>query len=452
MLEKSTAADLSAPQLWESVRDKLRAETETQDFHSWIAPLALKGFSGGVVELSVPTRFKRDWVRSHYADRIRALWAQESGAPARIEVVVGAGEEPAPREVALPPAANDGAPQDTLSAPLDPRCTFAHFIKGPANALAAAAAGKMAAGEASFNPLYIHGAVGLGKTHLLQALAAARRAASPSETVAYMTAERFMFRFVQALRSKDTMAFKAACRGIDMLLVDDIQFICGKEATQDEFLSVLDALTAEGKPVAVAADRAPAELDAISDRLRSRLGGGLVAVVTAPDEELRLKILESRRAMLGRDIPDDVLALLAARVDSNVRALEGALNRLVAHAELTARALDTATAEDILKDVLRTGEGSLTISDIQKKVASHYGLKVADMISPRRTRAVARPRQVAMYLCKALTQFSLPDIGRAFGGRDHTTIIHGVRKVEDMMARDQALASDVEALKRALAG
>jgi chromosomal replication initiator protein len=443
---------------WESVKAVLRREAGEHNFRSWLQPVGFLSCGGGVLELSAPTRFMRDWVRAHYADRIRALWAQDAAPLARVDVTVVSSSTPATAAdpaPAIPSPANDqprSAAEDSLSSPLDPRCSFAHFMTGPANALAAAAARKVADGVSEFNPLYIHGGVGLGKTHLLQAIAAEARAQRPAARVVYMTAERFMHRFVEALRSKDTMAFKAACRGIDMLLIDDLQFVCGKEKTQDELLSALDALMSEGKAVAVVADRVPGALDGIDARLRSRLSGGLVARIEVPDQALRLSILQSKRALLKRDIPDAVLEFLAANVTSTARELEGALNRLIAHAELMGRALTPETAQELLSDLLRAGTRRASIEDIQKAVAARYGLKLADFLSPRRARNVARPRQVAMYLAKALTTHSLPDIGRRFGGRDHTTIIHGVRRIEELMAEDAGFASEVEALRREIEG
>lgn len=445
----------SVEERWESMKAILRREAGETNYRSWIAPVSALSLRAGVLELGAPTRFVRDWVKTHYADRIRAVWAQKFGPLARVECVIAA---PAEKAVAAPvvlDVANDAAPvagAEGLSSPLDARYVFDTFVTGPSNAVAAAAARKVAEGAASFNPLYIHGGVGMGKTHLLHATAAAIRARRPGARVVYMSAERFMFLFVQALRRKDTMEFKAQLRAADVLLLDDLQFICGKEATQDEFLAALDALLAEGRQAVVAADRSPLDLDGVGERLRSRLSGGLVARVEAADRDLRLAVLKSKAALIGRAVPEDVLEFLADRVTSNLRELEGALNRLVAHAELAGRAVTVETAEEVLRDILRAAGRTVAPEDIQKAVAAHYGIRISDLLSPRRAREVARPRQVAMYLCKALTPHSLPDLGRRFGGRDHTTIIHGVRKIGDLMARDAELARDVEALKRALAG
>lgn len=435
---------------WEALKSLLQQESGDNNFRSWIMPITPKALSSGVLELAVPTRFMRDWVKTHYADRIQALWSQNFGALVRVDVTVSSVASPQRAiPVTLPAAANDTAVVADFSSPLDPRYTFDTFVVGASNALAAAAARKVAESDAAlFNPLYIYGSVGLGKTHLLHATAAAVRLRKPQAVVAYMSAERFMYRFVQALRNKDTMSFKSFFRTADALLIDDIQFICGKESTQDEFLHAFNALIDHGKQVIVSADRPPHELDGTSDRLRSRLGMGLAVKVENTTPDLRVAILKSKTALLKRDVPLEVIDLLASRITSSVRELEGGLNRLIAHAELTGQPVSTAAALPLLQDLLRPNGRGATMDDIQKKTVEHYGLRIADMTSPRRTRAVARPRQVAMYLCKTLTEHSLPDIGRKFGGRDHTTVIHAVRTIEALIASDPVLARDVEALKR----
>lgn len=454
LAQGAASVAVSVEERWEAVKAALRREAGETNFRSWIAPVSALDFRGGVLELGAPTRFVRDWVRTHYADRIRALWTQKFGALARVECMIAGGAASLAAEPAAPAVANDAAPvaAEGFSSPLDGRYTFETFVTGPSNAMAAGAARKVAEGAASFNPLYIHGGVGMGKTHLLHATAAAIRARRPGARVIYMSAERFMFLFVQALRRKDTMEFKAQLRAADVLLLDDLQFICGKEATQDEFLAALDALLAGGRQAVVAADRAPAELDGVGERLRSRLSGGLVTRIEAADRDLRLTVLKSKAALMGRGVPEDVLEFLADRITSNLRELEGALNRLVAHAELAGRAVTVETAEELLRDILRVADRSVTPEDIQKAVVAHYGIRMSDLLSPRRARDVARPRQVAMYLCKAMTPHSLPDLGRRFGGRDHTTIIHGVRKIGELVARDAEIARDIEALRKALAG
>lgn len=448
---------------WEAVRSSLHQETGDNNFRSWIQPISFQSFGNGVLNLGVPTRFMRDWIRTHYEPRIRSLWLQNGSGLNHIEISVAAAPAVTlPSAGMILPSAPSLAANDAVvdgegtaadfSSPLDPRYTFDNFVVAPSNALAATAARRVAESDSIlFNPLYVYGAVGLGKTHLLQASVAALRARNLGAKAIYMSAERFMYHFVQALRRKDTMAFKARFRAIDILVIDDIQFICGKEATQDEFLSTFNALLDEGKQIVVAADRSPAELDGVSERLRSRLGGGLAVRIEPAAYPLRLSILQLKRDLLKRDIPDEVLAFLAAGITTNVRELEGGLNRLVAQAELMGRAVNIETAQDLLQDLLRAGVRRLSIEDIQKKVTEHYDIRMSDMLSPRRARTVARPRQVAMYLAKVLTEHSLPDIGRKFGGRDHTTIIHGIRRIEALMTSDPAIAQDVAVLKRALA-
>lgn len=457
--DRNANADTAAVR-FDNLKPALQKEFGETAFRSWIAPIEARTAAAGVLELGVPTRFIRDWVKTHYADRLRGIWTQAYGPIARIDVVVAASTRPAtPQQIAAlaptAPVANENEAegvQNGLSSPLDPRYTFDNFVTGKSNELAFAAAKKLSESDtALFNPLYIHGAVGLGKTHLMQAAGHTFRARHKPARVLYLSAEKFMYQFVKALRFKDTMSFKEQFRNVDVLMVDDIQFIAGKEATQEEFFHTFQALIDQGKQVIVTSDRAPSALD-VEDRLKSRLGGGLVVDVRQTDEELRLRILQSKCKMLGRDVAADVLSFLARKIVSNVRELEGALNRLIAHADLTARALTVESAEELLHDLLRANDRRVSIEDIQRKVAEHYNIRFSDLLSPRRARPVARPRQVAMYLCKMLTVHSLPEIGRKFGGRDHTTIIHGVRKIEELVKEDATLAGDVEALKRQIAG
>ncbi|MDE1153089.1 MAG: chromosomal replication initiator protein DnaA [Micavibrio sp.] len=455
------AAAPAMPAQFDSIKTALHKEFGETVFRSWIAPLEFVAATGGVLQLSVPTRFIRDWVKSHYADRIRSLWQQRVGSVARVDISIS-GKASVPQHSGAafdtPVIANEnaGKPEakslETPTSPLDPRYTFENFVTGKSNELAYAAARKIAESETvAFNPLFLQGGVGLGKTHLMHAIAHDVRAKNPNRKVIYMSAEKFMYEFVRALRFKDTMSFKEQFRSVDVLMIDDIQFICGKESTQEEFFHTFNALIDQGKQIIVSADKSPSDLDGIEERLRSRLGMGLVADIHATTYELRLGILQSKCAMLKRDLPQDVLEFLATRVTANVRELEGALNRLIAHAELVNRPVTVDTAMDLLADLLRANDRRIGIEDIQKKVAEHYNIRLADMHSPRRARPVARPRQVAMYLAKQLTTHSLPEIGRKFGGRDHTTIIHGVRKIEELLAADPALRDDIERLKRAIA-
>ena len=463
-VQKETAADMDNTLMhrFDDVKSRLRAEIGDTAFRTWVQPVEAVSYRGGTLEVAAPTRFIRDWVRTHYADRIRTIYAQQYNGCTRVECTVDASAAPAPaarspHATAYEPVvtANENAdmPVEDISSTLDARFTFDNFIVGPTNELAYAAALRLAKGDdVNFNPLFLQGGVGLGKTHLMQAIAHMVRDTQPQKRVIYMSAEKFMYQFVRALRARETMAFKEQFRAVDILMIDDIQFICGKESTQEEFFHTFNALIDQGKHVVLSADKAPGDLDGLDERLRSRMGMGLVAGIQMGDHDLRLKMLHAKCALMKRGLPSDVLDFLARKITSNMRELEGALNRLIAHAELINRPVTLESAEELLQDLLRASERRVTIEDIQRRVADHYNLRIADILSPRRARPVARPRQIAMYLAKALTQHSLPEIGRKFGGRDHTTIIHGVRKVEELMERDANLAADVDSLRRLIAG
>jgi chromosomal replication initiator protein len=441
------------------VQGLLRAEVGDLTFNTWLAPLQLLGPEGDRIVFAVPTRFLRDWVDSHYADRIRSLWRRfnpEIGGVTVVVQPVTTVAEPAvstPPE-ALPPRAEDTSGLDEIGAPLDPRATFENFVVGKPNELAFAAAKRVAELETPpFNPLFLYGGVGLGKTHLMHAIAWEIRRAAPGRKVVYLSAEKFMYQFIKALRFRDTMSFKELFRSADVLMVDDVQFIGGKESTQEEFFHTFNTLIDRGRQIVISADRSPAELAGLEERIRSRLGWGLVADIHPTTYELRLGILEAKVERLGgAPVPRNVLEFLARRITSNVRELEGALNRVVAQSTLVGTDITLDMAQDVLADLLRAHERRVTIEEIQRRVAEHYQIKISDMQSARRARAVARPRQIAMYLAKQLTPRSLPEIGRKFGGRDHTTVMHAVRKVEELRATDPALNDDVELLRRILKG
>jgi chromosomal replication initiator protein len=357
------------------------------------------------------------------------------------------------------PVAPISAAHESLGgSPLDPRLTFESFVVGRSNTLAHAAARQVAQGcrgdAVMFNPLYIHAGVGLGKTHLLQSLAWAGNATAERK-VLYLTAERFMYGFVAALRAQNALAFKEALRAIDVLVIDDLQFLQGK-STQVEFCHTLNALIDAGRQVVIAADRPPSELESLDERVRSRLAGGLVVEMGSLGEDLRLEILKSRVAAAkhhhpGFDVPPPVLLFIAKTVTHNGRDLEGALNRLLAHSKLTGQSITLEMAEREVRDLIRPQEPKrVKIEEIQRIVARQYNVSRADLLSSRRTANVVRPRQVAMYLAKTLTLRSLPEIGRRFGGRDHTTVLHAVRKIENLVNTDTALAEEIELLKRQL--
>jgi chromosomal replication initiator protein len=453
--------DGTTTEQWARVRAALREEFGENAYRSWLKPLTFEGLDGDTVHLSVPTRFMRNWIESQYGERLTALWASERQS-IRTVSVRQAKQRPATQDLpdeaaALPDTEITEAPEDVaaanLSAPIDPRFTFETFIVGKPNELAFAAARRVAeAPNVPFNPLFLFGGVGLGKTHLMHAIAGHIRTAAPQKKVLYLSAEKFMYQFIRALRYKDTMAFKEMFRSVDVLMIDDVQFIAGKESTQEEFFHTFNALVDQNRQVVISADKSPAELDGIEDRMKSRLGWGLVAEIHSTTYELRLGILQSKAEQMQVDVPVKVLEFLAHRISSNVRELEGALNRLVAYANLVGRPITLENAQDVLHDLLRANDRKATIEEIQKRVAEHYNIKVSEMHSARRSRAVARPRQVAMYLSKQLTARSLPEIGRKFGGRDHTTVMHAVKKVDELRQSDHSFAEDVELLRRMLEG
>ena len=449
---------------WKRVRGRLRAELGEAAFKTWLRPLSLDGVAGGEVVMRVPSGNMKDWVMSRCGGRLRDLWCGENGDVTDIVIRVGRPRRRATRREAttvrrdLEAIRPDGAAPDVpaeadrLAASLDPRLTFENFVVGKTNEFAHAAAQRVAASdEVAFNPLFLYGGVGLGKTHLMHAIAWRVRDEKPGRRVLYMSAEKFMYKFVRALRYKDTMAFKDRFRTVDVLMIDDIQFIAGKDSTQEEFFHTFNALVDRNRQVVISGDRSPSDIDGIEERLRSRLGWGLVADIHPADYELRLGILEAKAARFaGAPVPRRVMEFLAHKIASNVRELEGALNRVLAHAQLVGRPITLESAQELLRDLLRAQDRRVTIEEIQKKVAEHFKIRMADMVSARKQRAIARPRQIAMYLAKRLTSRSLPEIGRKFGGRDHTTVMHGVRRVEELMAGDRAFAEDVELLERML--
>jgi len=467
---------------WSRVKGRLRSSVGEDVYSSWFARMDLESVQQQSVHLSVPTKFLRSWIQAHYADRVLTCWQAEIPAIDRIDLTVRSAARcvtpvkdtataadplratdrdqtrPAP-ELRVTASAPVSAGHDALGgSPLDPRLTFASFVVGRSNTLAQAAARQVAEGRRGdnvmFNPLYIHAGVGLGKTHLLQAVTWAGNA-NPDRKVLYLTAEKFMYGFVAALKTQNALAFKEALRGIDVLVIDDLQFLQGK-STQAEFCHTLNALIDAGRQVVIAADRPPADLESLDDRVRSRLAGGLVVEMGSLGEDLRLGILKSRVAAARThhadfDVPAPVLDYLAKTITHNGRDLEGAVNRLLAHSKLNAQPVTLEMAEREVRDLIRPQEPKrIKIEDIQRVVARQYNVSRSDLLSSRRTANVVRPRQVAMYLAKTLTLRSLPEIGRRFGGRDHTTVLHAVRKIEALVSKDIALSDEVELLKRQL--
>lgn len=446
---------------WMRVRSRLQAEYGEAAYRSWLKPMVFMALEDGRIVIAVPTDFMREWVETQYAQRLMDLWADENSKICGIKIITApaaAARQSRPRhEVAVPgryPAPeHNGATIENMSAPLDKRLTFDSFVTGKPNELAFAAARRVAeSAEVTFNPLFLYGGVGLGKTHLMHAIAWQISRQDPGRRILYLSAEKFMYQFIRALRYKDTVAFKEQFRSVDVLMIDDFQFISGKDSTQEEFFHTFNALIDQNRQIVISADKSPNDLEGIEERMRSRLGWGLVADLHPTTYELRLGILQSKAEPMGVEMPPKVLEFLAHRITSNVRELEGALNRIVAYASLVGRPVTLESAQEVLHDLLRANDRKVTIEEIQKRVAEHFNIKLAEMSSARRSRAVARPRQVAMYLAKQLTARSLPEIGRKFGGRDHTTVMHAVRKVDELRGLDAAFAEDVELLKRMLEG
>jgi len=435
-----------AIELWEQVREKLRLEAGETVFQNWLGLLSLSSYSNGKIVIAIHSKFHKDWIEPRYGNRIRSLWHGFSKDVSSVTLIVDerlAGRVTKKSEDASSSILN-------LSSPLDPRYTFDKFVVGPSNDFVVAAAQRISdSEEVSFNPVVIYGGVGLGKTHLMHAIAWKIREINPSRRVVYLSAEKFMYQFVRALRQQETMAFKEQFRSADVLMIDDVQFIAGKNSTQEEFFHTFNALVDQNKQIIVSSDRSPADLEGIEERLRSRLGWGIVGEIHQTTYELRLGILQSKADDLRNcSIPKNVIEFLAHKIISNVRELEGALKRLVAHSQLIGRPVSLESAHDVLHDLLRVNNRRVTIEEIQKKVAEHFNIRLSDMSSPRRARAVARPRQIAMYLSKQLTSRSLPEIGRTFGGRDHTTVMHAVSRIEALMLEDSMIADDLELLKR----
>jgi chromosomal replication initiator protein len=447
---------------WQKISASLHVQFGEAIYRSWLKPLQFEGVNDRHVQLSVPTRFMREWINTHYIDTVTELWSVEPATEGyTLEIIIAsptASASPAQEKnvIVHPSWSNAETPEQdmTLGAPLDPRYTFENFVVGKPNELAHAAARRVAESAQvvpGCNPLFLYGGVGLGKTHLMHAIAWHIRKNSPNRRVMYLSAEKFMYQFVKALRFKESFAFKEQFRSVDVLMIDDVQFISGKDSTQEEFFHTFNALIDQNKQLVISGDRSPSDLEGIEERVRSRLGWGLVADIHTTSYELRLGILQSKTEQMSHvDIPVKVIEFLAHKITSNIRELEGALNRVVAHATLVGRPVTMETVQEVLHDLLRANDRRITVEDIQKAVATHYNIKVSDMHSARRSRSVARPRQVAMYLSKKFTTKSLPDIGRRFGGKDHTTVMHAVKRVDELIGTDAEFCSDVELLSRML--
>ncbi|MDG1116215.1 MAG: chromosomal replication initiator protein DnaA [Flavimaricola sp.] len=439
-------------ELWGQVRETLRGAVGANNYTNWIEPLDFEALTDGVATFNVPTGFIGNYVAQNFGDQI-LFHIKNAGQPVqRLQFsTVSQASRVKPQ-----PAPAPNVTEVERGASLDARFTFDTFVVGKPNELAHAAARRVAeGGPVTFNPLFLYGGVGLGKTHLMHAIAHELRHANPQVNVLYLSAEQFMYRFITSLRDKRMMDFKQLFRSVDVLMVDDVQFLAGKDSTQEEFFHTFNALVDGQKQIIISADRAPGEIKDLEDRIRSRLQCGLVVDLHPTDYELRLGVLQSKELYYRSQYPglvihSGVLEFLAHRISTNVRVLEGALTRLFAFASLVGREIDMDLVQDCLSDVIKTSDRKITIEEIQRKVSDHYNIRFSDLIGPKRLRVYARPRQVAMFLAKQHTSRSLPEIGRKFGGRDHTTVMHGVRRIEELINTDSQIADDVELLRRSL--
>jgi|TARA_R100000501_G_scaffold15113_1_gene27415 chromosomal replication initiator protein len=458
--DKSTNAAMTsgfdADARWTEVRDALQGELTARTWSSWFANVALVGVEDDCAILSAPTAFAADWIRGQYAERLRMLWSRGDSPVTHVRIVAGAAviESDTPISDIEIPAASPVPLQDEV---LNPRYTFDRFVIGKANELAYSAAQTMAdGGEPGFNPLFLHGVTGVGKTHLMHAIGWEYRRHNPHAHIVYMSAEKFMFEFVTAMRAKDTLAFKNRLRGADLMMIDDVQFIGGKDTTQEELFHTMNEVINAGRRLVISADRCPQDLERVEARVRSRLAWGLVADINPAEYELRLNIvyekLSARTPEERALVPDEVADFIAQKVTANVRELEGALNRILAFAKTRRMPVDIDRARALLADVVRASTRRVTVDVIQRQTADFYNIKLSDMMSARRAREVARPRQIAMYLAKRLTPRSFPDIGRRFGGRDHTTVMHAVKRIEALRADDGELSADIDRLERMIDG
>ncbi|WP_235924237.1 chromosomal replication initiator protein DnaA [Pseudoroseicyclus tamaricis] len=450
---------------WQTVREDIKGAIGAGAWKTWIEPLKFGEVKGGVASFTVPTTFFGNYVSQNFGEHIlyqlrrsgESVERLNFGAAANLRNQPVAASAPAAPEAA-PAAPAPGAPSSApaSNAGLDPRYTFERFVVGKPNELAHAAARRVAeGGEVTFNPLFLYGGNGLGKTHLMHAIAHELRARSPEKVVLYLSAEQFMYRFISALREKRMFDFKQMFRAVDVLMVDDVQFIAGKDSTQEEFFHTFNALVDSRKQIVISGDRLPGDMKDMEERIRSRLQCGLVVDLHPTDFELRVGILQSkvehyREQYPGLQIREGVLEFLAHRISNNVRVLEGALTRLFAFASLVGREITLDLVQDCLSDILRASDRKISIDEIQRKVSDHYNIRLSDLIGPKRLRHYARPRQVAMYLSKTMTNRSLPEIGRRFGGRDHTTVIHAVKRIEELKGKDAQIAEDLELLRRML--
>ena len=462
---KETLKDEHNIEIWDKVKDRLRKELGETLYRSWLKPLKLKKINKNTIVLSAETTLVRDRVERQYTDRLVSIWASEKPGINNIKVSLETNNPKKNISLTNSEVENHSKNiikntysfhkslknEDILLSRLDKRLTFENFVVGSPNELAFAAAKRVAEADfVPFNPLFLYGGVGLGKTHLMNAIAWVIQQKNPNRKVVYISAEKFMYQFIKALRSKDVMNFKQEFRSVDVLMIDDVQFISGKEHTQEEFFHTFNALVDRGCQIVLSADKSPNDLSGMEERLKSRLGWGLVTDIQPTTYELRLGILQSRAEMSGITFPDDVLEFIAKKIKSNVRELEGALNRIIAHTTLVGKKITLENTIDVLSDILRANNKLVTIEDIQKQVSEHFSIKMSEMFSARRSKSVVIPRQIAMYLSKELTNLSYPEIGRNFGGKDHTTIIHASKKIDKLFNENSNISEDIRLLKSIL--
>jgi chromosomal replication initiator protein len=430
---------MSATSIWEQVLGRIEPKVGRHSFHTWFKPTSMLTDDGTRVSVKVPNLLFTEWLPKHYSV-VLAEALNDVGRPnTELIFVPEEGRPSAP----TPPHVTSGLPEDrpsgtiTAAVGLNPRYTFDTFIVGPSNQFADAACRAVAeAPSRSYNPLFIYGGVGLGKTHLMHAIGHYVAQHSHGLKLTYISSERFMNEMINAVRFDRILDFRERYRSVDVLLVDDIQFVSGKEGTQNEFFHTFNALHDAQKQIVISSDRPPHEIPALEERLRSRFEWGLIADIQPPDIETKVAILKKKAETESVPLPDAVAMYMASRIKSNIRELEGSLIRLIAYASLTGRGLTLDLAQEVLRNVRDQDEKAVTIEQIQKFVADYYQLKLADLKSRNNSKSVAMPRQVAMYLCKSLTHASLPEIGRSFGGKHHSTVIHSIKKVEEMRKKE----------------
>ena len=463
-INQKKLSEISLKEQWGNVLKKLNTEYGNEVFNSWIKNISIKHLEGDTINFTVPSRFTRDWITSHYLDKIIYFLNNENSEIRRVKINIDKSLSANMHSIDSSDLfQNNFSNNSKLNKlredwPLDERFTFEKFVVGSSNELAFASAKSMSnsINNYEYNPLYIYGGVGLGKTHLMHSIAWHVRNSNPGLKVIYLSAERFMFQFIKSLRQKDTMSFKHKIRSADMLILDDIQFMIGKVSTQEEFFHTFNSLLDLNKKIVISADRPPNDLSSFDDKMKSRLGGGLVVDIMPSAFELRYSILKQKYNELQIKNPssfgleNNILEFLAKTITANIRELEGALNKVFAFSNILGKKIDLEITKSVLKDLLKSNVKRITIDEIQNKVASYYNIKNEDLISSKRIRSFARPRQIAMYLSKKLTTRSLPEIGRKFGGRDHTTVIHAIKKIDELKSSNIKFDEDINLITQML--